>query len=311
MIWMKGDTMSKEIMPIIVVHGGAGTIPEERRPAAEKGVLEAVDLAWKCLEDGGTALDAVEIAVSAMEDNENFNAGKGSVVTENSTTEMDALIMDGKDLRVGGVIGVGRVKNPIVLSRQIMEKSKHVLFTKEGAEKLAEEYGIELVDPSYFVTDRIKERLARYFDQKQKLDETDPEGRDKYGTVGAVALDKDGNLAAATSTGGVLGKQIGRVGDTPIIGAGTYADNELAISATGVGEYIIRGMLGLRVKWNLPGKTIVDATNDALHYVNDQVGPAGIICVRKDGTWAAEKTTKDLVYAVKSDSIEETFMKRL
>jgi beta-aspartyl-peptidase (threonine type) len=220
---------------------------------------------------------------------------------------MDALIMDGKDLRVGGVIGVSKLKNPIALSRLIMEKSKHVLFAGRGAEIFAENNGVELIDPESMITDRIRERLAKYLEKKES-DTSDPEGRGKYGTVGAIALDTYGNLAAATSTGGTLGKQIGRVGDTPIIGAGTYADEELAISSTGVGEYIIRGMLGLRVKLNMrDSKDMKEATIKSLDYLS-KIGPSAVITLSKDGDWAAEKTTEDLVFACKTEDGLISFM---
>ncbi len=286
--------------PIIVIHGGAGTIPDARKPIADEGVREAALAGWEVLEKGGTSLDAVELAVRVMEDLSNFNAGLGSVVTEEGTLEMDALIMDGKDLRVGGVIGVSRLKNPINVSRLILEKSNHVLFAGSGAEKFAKNNGVELINPESMITDRIRDRLARYLEKKEG-DEMDPEGRKKYGTVGAVALDKHGNLAAATSTGGTLGKQIGRVGDTPIIGAGTYADEELAISSTGVGEYIIRGMLGMRVKLNMrDSKNMKEATKKSLEYLS-KIGPSAVITLSKDGDWAAENTTDDLAFACKTE----------
>lgn len=293
--------------PIIVIHGGAGTIPDARKPIADEGVRAAVLAGWNILENGGTSLDAVELAVRVMEDLPNFNAGRGSVVTEEGTLEMDALIMDGKDLRVGGVIGVSKLKNPIVVSRLIMEKSKHVLFGGRGAEIFAQNNGVKLIDPENLITDRIRERLAKFLEQKES-DDTDPEGRKKYGTVGAVALDKYGNLAAATSTGGTLGKQIGRVGDTPIVGAGTYADEELAISSTGVGEYIIRGMLGIRVKLNMrDSANIKEATKKSLDFLK-KIGPSAVITLSKDGDWAAEKTTEDLVFACKTSDELITFM---
>ncbi len=296
------------MLPIIVIHGGAGTIPDERRKIADDGVRAAISDGWEILKDGGSALDAVQAAVRSMESNPAFNAGYGSVITLDKKVEMDALLMDGKGLRVGGVIGVSRVKHPIDLCRIIMDNSKHVLFTGEGAEKIAKDNGIELIDPSELITERVLQRYDRFLEQQKHMD-MDPEGRDKYGTVGAIALDSTGNLAAATSTGGTLGKISGRVGDTPIVGAGTYADDEIAISATGVGEYIIRGMLGFRVKYEyLKTPDIHNATNNALKYVTKEVGPAGIITLDNKGNWSALKTTKDLVYAVKTESELHTFL---
>ena len=153
--------------PIIVIHGGAGTIPDARKPIADEGVREAVLAGWDILKNGGTSLDAVELAVRVMEDLPNFNAGLGSVVTEEGTLEMDALIMDGRDLQVGGVIGVSKLKNPIAVSRLIMEKSKHVLFSGRGAEIFAQNNGVELINPEDLITDRIRDRLAKFLEHKE------------------------------------------------------------------------------------------------------------------------------------------------
>ncbi len=232
-----------------VIHGGAGVISRgslspEREVEYKKKLEEAVLAGYRALQDGKSALDAVEIATRILEDSPLFNAGKGAVFTADGTNELDASIMDGKTLGAGAVAGLRRVRNPISLARAVMEKSPHVMLIGEGAEKFAGTQSIELVEPSYFFTQprwdslqRIKkeEAAAQPSSSVAKL----PENR--FGTVGAVALDRDGNLAAATSTGGMTNKKWGRVGDAPIIGAGTYANNEsCAVSATGWGEYFIR-----------------------------------------------------------------------
>lgn len=296
--------------PIIVVHGGAGTVPDEYRELARKGVLKAIKKGWDILENGGSALDAVETAVSVMEDLPQFNAGTGSVLTELGTIEMDAHIMDGKTRNIGGVIAASRIKNPIKISRIIMEKSAHVLFAGVGVEKFALENGIKLVDPKTMVTERVRGRLKKFLEKEGSydahIDSNDPERREKFGTVGAVVIDKDGFFAAATSTGGVLGKKIGRVGDTPIVGAGNYADDGMAISATGVGEVIIRSVLGMEVKMQLKDeKDPIIASKKALEVMRETIGgQAGLIVVTRDG-WAAVKTTKDLIYAARSSDMED------
>jgi beta-aspartyl-peptidase (threonine type) len=227
----------------IAIHGGAGTIlkssmtPEQEAQYRMK-LAEAVDIGYAILEKGGTSLDAVEAVVQRLEDDSLFNAGKGSVFNSEGKVELDASIMDGNTLKAGAVAGVHHVKNPIRLARTVMEQSDHVFLIGDGAEKFAQEHGLELVDESYFFTEARWQSL-----QKAKAKESLTE-KEKHGTVGAVALDQHGNLAAATSTGGMTNKKFGRIGDSPIIGAGTYADNETcAISATGHGEYFIRAVV--------------------------------------------------------------------
>lgn len=253
-----------------VIHGGAGVIsktsmtPEKEKEFRAK-LEEAVLAGYKALQSGRPSLDAVEIAIRILEDSPLFNAGKGAVFTNEGKNELDASIMDGKTLGAGAVAGLHRVKNPITLARAVMEKSEHVMMIGDGAEKFAAEQKIELVDPKYFWTqprwDALQkilkeekeksEKLKSEKGEKGKSEKESAEGRtpqlaaeqpyNKFGTVGAVALDKDGNLAAGTSTGGMTNKKYGRVGDAPIIGAGTYANNATcAVSATGWGEYFIR-----------------------------------------------------------------------
>ncbi|MDQ3087090.1 MAG: isoaspartyl peptidase/L-asparaginase [Acidobacteriota bacterium] len=256
-----------------MIHGGAGVIRRgdlspEKEKAYRAKLEEAVLAGYKALQDGKSGLDAVQIAINLLEDSPLFNAGKGAVFTADGKNELDAAIMDGKTLKAGAVAGLRRVKNPINLARSVMEKSPHVMMIGDGAELFAKEQNIELVPEKYFWTQERWDSLQRIIkeekekrnkskgtSQKLKTEENQKSAvhnsqtlesrllnRDsKYGTVGAVALDKDGNIAAGTSTGGMTYKKYGRVGDVPIIGAGTYANNETcAVSATGWGEYFIR-----------------------------------------------------------------------
>lgn len=238
-----------------MIHGGAGVIkrgdltPQKEKEYKDK-LEEAVTAGYRALQEGKSALDAVEIAVKILEDSPLFNAGKGAVFTADGKNELDAAIMDGSNLKAGAVAGLHRVKNPITLARAVMEKSPHVMMIADGAEKFAKELGIELVSPRYFWTkerwDSLQQIIKREKEKKKnkqtsRNDKYAVERAEKYGTVGAVALDKNGNLAAGTSTGGMTYKKYGRVGDVPIIGAGTFANNETcAVSATGWGEYFIR-----------------------------------------------------------------------
>ncbi len=241
-----------------VIHGGAGVIkrgslsPErekEYRAILEKSVLAG----YKALQSGKSSLDAIQAAIIIMEDSPMFNAGKGSVFTADGKNELDASIMDGKTMNAGAVAGLHTVKNPILLARAVMDKSPHVMMIGDGAEKFAKEMKLELVPEKYFWTQRRWDSLQRIIKREKEREKAKKEGKqvsineyfelpeNKFGTVGAVALDKDGNLAAGTSTGGMTYKKYGRVGDVPVIGAGTYADNKnCAVSATGWGEFFIR-----------------------------------------------------------------------
>ena len=233
-----------------VIHGGAGTIkrgsmtPEKEKLYRAK-LEEALLAGYKALQAGKTSIDAVEIAINILEDSPLFNAGKGAVFTHDGRNELDASIMDGKTLGVGAVAGLHHVKNPIKLARAVMEKSPHVMMISEGAEEFAKQQGITLVDEKYFWTkerwDSLQKILAEEKAKTVGKRVVAQEPYNKFGTVGAVALDKNGNLAAGTSTGGMTNKRYGRVGDAPIIGAGTYAYNGgCAVSGTGWGEYFIR-----------------------------------------------------------------------
>lgn len=230
----------------IALHGGAGTITRARmtpeREALIRADLErALRAGHEILAAGGASLDAVVAAVRVLEDSPRFNAGKGAVYTAEETHELDAAVMDGATQRAGAVAAVKRVRNPIDLARLVMEKSPHVLMVSEGAERFAAEHRFELVDNSYFNTPERLEALRRAREQERERSATQPSAEEKHGTVGCVALDRRGHLAAATSTGGMTNKRFGRVGDSPLIGAGTYADDATcALSATGHGEYFIR-----------------------------------------------------------------------
>lgn len=280
----------------IAIHGGAGTIRRgdltpELEAAYRSALEEALTAGHLVLQQGGSSLDAVVAAVRIMEDSPLFNAGKGAVFTSEGTNELDAAIMDGKTLMAGAVAGVKQVKSPITLARAVMEQSPHVMMAGAGAEIFAREQGIELVDPSYFFTERRWEALQRAKAEEAGAQVTalTPDDR-KFGTVGAVALDRDGNLAAATSTGGMTNKRFGRIGDAPIIGAGTYADNaSCAVSATGHGEYFIRATVAhdicARMKYG--GSTLQEAADQVvMKELVEMGGEGGVIALDREGNIA-------------------------
>ena len=264
----------------IVIHGGAGVITREKMsPVMDKeyraALVEAMNTGKKILSEGGTALEAVEKTINVMEDNPLFNAGKGAVFTHDGKNELDAAIMDGSDLAAGSVAGVTDIKNPITAARYVMTKSEHVMLTGAGASQFAKEQGLEIVPPSYFYTEK------RYNELQEILK------REKNGTVGCCALDKNGNLAAGTSTGGMSNKRYNRVGDAPIIGAGTYANNNsCAVSATGHGEFFIRWTVAhdISALMQYKGLSLKEASELV---VNDKLvkagGSGGVICVDKSG----------------------------
>jgi L-asparaginase / beta-aspartyl-peptidase len=237
--------MTHATTPTLVIHGGAGVVKGTVTPAKEKAVRAAMTKAlldgYAQLKAGKPAIDAVTVAITVLEDDANFNAGKGSVFTHDGKNELDAAVMDGDSLRAGAVAGVQRVKNPILLARAVMEHSPHVMLMGEGAEAFAKEQGITLVDPAYFRTEERWQQLQKALkEDAEKKPRADLETARHFGTVGAVALDSEGHLAAGTSTGGMNDKRWGRVGDSPIIGAGTYANAQCAVSGTGWGEFYIR-----------------------------------------------------------------------
>jgi len=283
----------------LVIHGGAGTIdranmtPEKEREY-RAGLERALAAGYDILKRGGSSLEATEAAVRVLEDDPHFNAGRGSVFTSAGTNEMDAAIMDGKTLAAGAVASLKHIKNPISLARLVLEKSGHVMMDGEGAEAFAKENGVELVDQKYFFTQERWDAL-----QKIKAAEKHRTGgagkavlitdQDRHGTVGAVALDKNGNLAAATSTGGTTNKRPGRVGDSPIIGAGTYAnDATCAVSATGDGEYFIRASVGhdISALMEYRGRPLKEAAQAVLDKVGKLGGTGGLIAIDREGNIA-------------------------
>jgi beta-aspartyl-peptidase (threonine type) len=270
----------------VVVHGGAGVIPGNEYEAVEQQYLDsltaAVELGKSILESGGTSLDAVERVITLLEDDPLFNAGKGAVFNQEGRHELDASIMSGRDMSCGAVAGVTTVKNPIALAREVMEASKHVLFAGDGAERFADTVGAERVSPDYYWTERRREQWRR---RQENPDEPDFLPR---GTAGVAALDRDGNLAAGTSTGGLTGKAFGRIGDSPIVGAGTYADNRTcAVSGTGKGEEFIRYAVAHRISALMEYRdlTLERAAAEVVHDVL-QPGDGGIIAVDRDGNIA-------------------------
>ena len=290
---------------VIVVHGGAGVwrkeLTAERERACRDGISEALRAAESVLKTNGTSLDAVEAAVRVLEDSPMFNAGKGAVLTSEGAAELDASIMEGLKHRAGAVAGVRRIKNPISAARLVMEKSPHVLLAGDGAEKFAKEQGVKLVSPSYFITPFRKEQWKRVREQAKKKARAAAEAHDAIGTVGAVVLDRHGNLAAATSTGGMVNKKFGRVGDSPIIGAGTYADNATcAVSGTGHGEYFIRAAVAHNTSalMKYKGLKLVDASAQALKAVADLGGTGGLIAVDRAGNVAMPFNTEGMFRGV-------------
>lgn len=264
----------------IVIHGGAGVITRNKMtPEMEQeyraALTQAIDTGIKVLSSGGTALAAVERTIMVMENNPLFNAGKGAVFTHDGKNELDAAIMDGATLAAGSVAGVTDIKNPIMAARYVMTKSEHVMLTGKGASEFAKEQGLEIVPPSYFYTEK------RYNELQAALK------KEKHGTVGCCALDKNGNLAAGTSTGGMTNKRYNRVGDAPIIGAGTYANNSTcAVSATGHGEYFIRWTVAhdISALMEYKGLTVDSAARLVVNHKLVQAGGSGgVISVDKNG----------------------------
>jgi len=291
-----GQEAKKKTM--LVIHGGAGTITRQSMSAeVEKQYRDTLELALKTghaiLAKGGSSLDAIEATIRVMEDSPLFNAGKGAVFTHDGKNELDASIMDGRTKAAGSIAGVTIIRNPISAARAVMEKSEHVMMVGRGAELFATKMGLEIVDPSYFWTERRWKALQKEL-QKDKpqavLDFAPLDEPQKFGTVGAVALDVHGNLAAGTSTGGMTNKQYGRVGDAPIIGAGTYAENEsCAVSATGHGEFFIRWTvaydIAALVKYR--GLSVQAAGDEVIHKKLAPVkGEGGVIILDRHGNFA-------------------------
>ncbi|WP_102796911.1 isoaspartyl peptidase/L-asparaginase family protein [Bowmanella denitrificans] len=290
------STQAQDHSPIaIAIHGGAGTISKaqltpEREQQYRAKLEEAVTAGYALLQNGASSLDAVVASVQILEDSPLFNAGRGSVYTYNGEHELDASIMEGKTRAAGAVAGVKTVKSPIALARAVMEKSHHVILSGQGAEDFADTQGLEKVENSYFDSDARRQQLdkAKETLKQDKTAFSRPDMLDyKFGTVGAVALDKQGNLAAATSTGGMTAKRWGRIGDSPIIGAGTFADNQsCAVSSTGHGEYFIRYNVAADIcarsqYLNIPAKV---AAQSVIHNVlKNAGGSGGVILVDNQG----------------------------
>ena len=288
----------------IVIHGGAGVIePAKMSPAREAsyraGLAAALDAGYDVLERGGTSLDAVTVAVRLMEDDPQFNAGRGAVLNHEGDAELDAAIMDGAGPRAGAVAGIRRVKNPIELARLVMEKSPHVLLIAEGAEDFALEQGMGLVPRGYFRTEAREHELEEARRAEKARAAATPttqvgvaSAASSVGTVGAVALDRAGNLAAATSTGGLTNKHRGRVGDTPLIGAGTYASNEsCAVSGTGEGEYFIRQVVAYDVcaEMRYGRLTLAQAVHEVVQVkLRRTGGEGGVIALDRAGNIALD-----------------------
>lgn len=276
----------------LLIHGGAGGMERgkmtpEQDAAQRAGLSAALEAGKVVLASGGSALDAVEAAVKVLEDDPGFNAGRGAVFTYEGVNELDAAIMDGRNRAAGAVAGLTRTRNPISAARAVMEKSPHVMLQAPGADRFARERGLDQVDPAYFRTEERWQQLQKMKENAKTGTAFDAEV--KYGTVGAVAKDVHGNLASATSTGGLTGKRWGRVGDSPVIGAGTYADNRgCAVSATGSGEFYIRVGVAHEICARMRfGKEDVQAATDAVQAEVKALGGAGgVIAVAPDGTSA-------------------------
>lgn len=284
----KKEKTVAEMSWTLVIHGGAGSMERgklstDKDAATRAGLTRALEAGSAVLAKGGSAMDAVSAAIMVMEDDENFNAGRGAVFTYKGVNELDASIMDGKTLGAGAVTGARYTRNPILLARAVMEKSPHVFLSREGADEFSREQGLEQVNPDYFATperwrqlEELKAKNLGWYDIDMK-----------YGTVGAVAVDARGNVAAGTSTGGLTGKRWGRIGDSPVIGAGNYADNRAcAISATGAGEFFIR--LGVAheicARMRMLGEDAKTAADHVIKELGLLGGTGGVIVTAPDGT---------------------------
>ena len=310
--------LAKEVPFAIAIHGGAGTIEKarftpEKEAAYRAKLTESVEAGYAILEKGGTSLDALTASINILENSPFFNAGKGAVYTHDETHEMDASIMDGKNRQAGAVAGVKHIENPINLARLVMDESVHVMLSGVGAETFAKSQGVALVDNTMFDTDHRYKSLQR---AKAKMEKAKQQNKDyqaahqsldveyKVGTVGAVALDKFGNIAAGTSTGGMTNKRYGRIGDSPVIGAGTFADNaSCAVSATGHGEYFIRYNVAADIcaRVQYQGKSIEQAGKEVIHGVLMPIGgTGGVIIIDTQGNISLPFNTKGMYRASKS-----------
>ena len=290
----------------IVVHGGAGVmsgLSEETRSQINAKIKESVSEAFLILENGGSSIDAVEKAVTILEDSPLFNAGRGSVYSSDEVQEMDASIMDGKKRLAGAVASVSIVKNPIKLARKVAEETDHVLLVGDGAEAFAKNAGIEIADSSYFYHE---ERLQRVRNLKKNVSKFYKKS-DKIGTVGAVALDKMGNISAATSTGGMTNKLPGRVGDSPIIGSGTWAQNGVCgVSSTGHGEYFIKYQVAREVctRMEYLNQSLSESSSSIINELADIGGSGGLIAIDSKGNISTPFNTKGMIRGSQTNKME-------
>lgn len=290
--------MSHAATPVLVIHGGAGVIAKDMDPAKQKAIRaalsEALQHGYAQLKAGKPALDAVTAAITVLEDDPHFNAGKGAVFTHDGKNELDAAIMDGGTLRAGAVADVQGVKNPILLARAVMEHSPHVMLAGSGAVEFAKEQGITILDPSYFRTPQRWQELQDALKKDAAGQHADAEKEGHFGTVGAVALDQRGDLAAGTSTGGMTDKRWGRIGDSPIIGAGTYANAKCAVSGTGWGEFYIRTVAAHEICMRV-AQMHQPLQQAAEQVINKEIpklgGDGGAIVLGSDGTFATPFNT--------------------
>ncbi|KAL5277588.1 hypothetical protein ACFFRR_002672 [Megaselia abdita] len=304
-----------KMKPIIIVHGGAGEITDARVPGKHAGVKVSVKIGYEILKNGGSALSAVEMAVNSMEKDENFNAGYGSCLNTNGDVEMEASIMNGKTLRGGCCTLIHDIMHPISVARKVMEKTNHNFIGGESAMKFASEQGFEILPKGSLVTGDAKRALEQFLLSQQRGDnnEFSRTELDKHepGTVGAVAIDKNGNIAVATSTGGISGKIPGRIGDTPILGCGTYADNEVGgVSTTGHGETIMRYNLAQRIlsEMRYRGASAQEATAVQTEAMTKRlIGTGGAITLGKNGEIGIHHTSKRMSWAYISEPNELHF----
>lgn len=294
-----------ETKPVLVIHGGAGVVRSEMTAKTEADVraalLKAVTKGYAELKSGKPALDAVTAAITVLEDDPNFNAGKGAVFTHDGHNELDSSIMDGSTLKAGAIAGVRTVRNPILLARSVMEKSEHVMMAGRGAEDFAKSIGTTLVDPSYFRTEKRWQQLQKALaEEKKGVAYTDMETAKHFGTVGAIALDKSGHLAAGTSTGGMTNKRFGRIGDSPVIGAGTYADANCAVSGTGWGEFYLRTVAAhsICMRVGLLKQPLAEAAEQVINKDIPKLGgDGGAIALSADGSMAMPFNTDGMFRA--------------
>ena len=298
----------------MVIHGGAGTITKQSMTAEKETqykakLTEALQAGFNEIKNGKTSVEAVTSAIMILEDSPLFNAGKGAVFTNEGTNEMDASIMYGKDKSAGAVAGVKTIKNPITAAVAVMQKSPHVMLSGTGAEKFAAEQKLDIVHPDYFKTDDRWKALQKAI-QNEKVEKDfsfNAENIDeKFGTVGAVAIDQNGNIAAGTSTGGMTNKKYGRIGDSPIIGAGTYANSQVGISATGWGEYFIRSTAARTVaaKMEYQNKDIKTASQETIDEIENMGGDGGLIALDKDGNISMPFNTAGMYRGVDTEKGE-------